>query len=211
MRELPAKAFVNALRLGEIDLSYNQISSMPPNVFVDETDYILPPANGENPLLPRFGLRTIRLNNNNLTFVDPRWFRNLRNLETITLNNNFLTEIDLNSAFGNSLALRSIELQNNSFSISNSSGFEKELNLFYISNNPKINGTEPIKIHAKELRIENTNLQRCYISSNTVILRANINRISSVIVEEVPNTILQELYLAHNEIVTADFLVGFEN
>lgn len=100
LKNLPRKSFVNASGLIEIDLSYNQIAKMPPDVFVDGSD---------RPFETLQNLKTISSNNNNLTFMDPSWFRYLIDLETITLNDNHLTQIDVNSAFRNSLALQFVE------------------------------------------------------------------------------------------------------
>lgn len=200
LKELPSKSFADAAGLIEIDLSHNQIAKMPPDVFVVES------ALTDLPVKARLNLKTIRLNNNNLTFIDPSWFRYLINLEKITLNDNHLTEIDVDSAFHYNPSLQSIDLSNNKFSNIISNGFETKLEFFDISNNPKSNGTQSIEVNAKTVNISNTNSRKCNIPLSAILSYAEHNRINSVTVEEASNTNLLEVYLSHNEIDTADFL-----
>lgn len=204
LEELPSKTFLSAGKLVEINLSYNRIATMPSDVFLGETDMI--DSTTSHTYQPLIGLKTIRLNNNNLTFIDPNWFRYLRNLETITLNDNHLAEIDLNAAFRDKFALRSVYLQNNNFSRIFTGTFAKELDYFDASNNPNNNDLQPIRVNAKWFYISSTNSFQCYIPAKAVIVRADHNRIKTVIVEVVPNTKLQQLHLHHNEIDSANFL-----
>lgn len=220
LEELPAKAFVNGENLIEIDLSYNQIARMPSDVFMNENTTPKPdseylkyemPSSIENSFEPLDNLKIIRLNNNYLAFIDPNWFGHLKNLEIVSLNDNLLAEIDVFSAFQSNTALRSLHLQNNNFSNIITNVFKIELESFDISNNPTNNGTQQIQVNAKTISIRNTNSQKCFIPFNAVILYADHNRIDSISINEIPNTNLQELYLSHNEISSADFLTELQN
>lgn len=121
LTEIPSKAFTNAKNLIEIDLSYNHIARMPSDVFEVESETSA--ATTEMPYLMtstefihttlRF-VKVIRLESNNLTFIDPEWFSNLVNLTTLTLNDNFLAEVDV-CTFRRNYALRALYLQNNDF------------------------------------------------------------------------------------------------
>lgn len=214
LTEMPSKAFSSAWNLTEIDLSHNQITSMASDVFKVEFDSIRQIQN--IPSLPDASslLQIIRLNHNNLTFIDTEWFSNLLYLTTLKLNDNFLTEINACSLFSTNSALRTLELQNNDFSSIRTTGLFggqclNQIDTFDISNNPKNTDVGTISVNAKTINISNTNSLQCTIPQNAVVLRADHNRISSVSVE-LPNSNLQELYLNHNEIDSADFLHGLE-
>lgn len=243
LTELPSKAFTNAINLIEIDLSHNQIVSMPSDVFeVDnpptshgshhihmyEFDYsgrIIPSTTETsynitttttNPPMNLTALRNlevIHLNNNNLTFIDLKWFSSIPKLATLTLNDNSLKSINAAAVFGSNFALRSLHLQNNQLSArimdETNEVFLHQLESFDISNNPQYNGT--VKINAETINFSNTNSRQCFIPRNAVILRAEHNRIDFVVADELPNTHLQELYLHHNNIGSADFLNGLES
>lgn len=207
LKELPAKAFVNAGNLIEIDLSYNHIALMPSDVFIDESERVIPTptttmetdieedpnftpeTTNENTIQPLDKLRIVRLNNNYLTFIDPNWFRYLKSLETVTLNDNLLAEIDLFTAFGNNFALLSIQLQNNKFITIWSNAFKTELDSIDLSNNTEKIGMQsiPIQVNAKTINISKTNSRVCFIPYNAVILHADQNQINSVTVNEIPN------------------------
>lgn len=238
LERIPSKLFENALCLTEIDLSHNQIVSIPSDVFQVEipttiatttkntTPYShnLPPPSTRPrrkpkpttmlPLTNAFKeLKTIRLNNNNLTFIDSEWFSNLKNLATLTLNDNFLTQINAATQFGSTITLRTLHLQNNNISIVTMNDLHgnlfEQLESFDISNNPILNKT--IKINAKTINITNTNSRQCFIPINATILRANHNQIDSIVVEQLPNINLRELYLNHNKINSIEFLFNLNH
>lgn len=215
IEEMPSKAFSNAWNLTEIDLSYNRIVSMASDVFKVESESIQRESSIVG--LPNTSsfLKIIRLNHNNLTFIDPEWFSNIPYLTMLTLNDNFLTEIYACLAFSTNKALRTLELQNNDFTtISITTGLLGgqclgQLDTFDISNNPKNTNNAAMDVNAKEINIINTNLQQWTILENTGILWASHNRINSVIVQ-LPNENLLELHLDHNRIDSIEFLRGLE-
>lgn len=210
LTEMPSKAFSNARNLTLIDLSHNQIASMPPDVFKTEEIVITTKAQDIS------NLESILLNNNKLTFIDPEWFLSVVKLTTLTLNDNLLTEFNACSAFGTSIALRSLQLQNNEFSVIRTNGLSdkqclNQLDSFDISNNLKNSGTRIIRANAETINISNTNLRECFVPYNAIILRADHNRIDSIVFDELPNTELRELYLNHNKINSTDFLFDLED
>lgn len=195
---IPAYAFSNTFNINEIDLSFNEISEIDDWAFFGDDRQI-----GGNLNM----LKVIRLNNNNLTFIDPEWFSRVPNLITLTLNDNFITEIDLCATFSNFFALRTLHLHKNDFSvIETPSQCLDHLESFNISNNPGRNGTEIIKVNAETIDISNTNSRGCYIGSKAVILHADHNQINYIEVHGFSSTKLKELYLNNNEIDSADFL-----
>lgn len=72
-------------------------------------------------------------------------------------------------------------------------------------------GMAVIRVNAKTINISNTNAQHCFVPHNAVILRAEHNRIDSVVVDELPNTSLREFYLKNNKINSTDFLSDVEH
>lgn len=215
LSEIPSKAFSSAWNLTEVDLSYNQIASMASDVFKVEFHSIRSKQNMHAVSGVSSLLEIIRLNNNNLTFIDTEWFSNLSYLTTLTLNDNHLSEFDAYAIFNTNTALRTLYLQNNEFSSISTTGFFDdqcfgELNTFDISNNPKNTNDETICVNAKTVNISNTNSQQCIIPRNAVTLRANYNRINLVTVE-LPNTNLTYLYLNQNQIDSIDFLRALEH
>lgn len=85
----------------------------------------------------------------------------------------------------------------------------RAIEFFDISNNTANNGELPIIINASVLNIRNTNSRDCVIPKNTSILHAEHNRIKWVVVTALQNTVLNELYLSHNRIESANFLSEF--
>lgn len=210
LTEMPSKAFSSARNLTEIDLSHNEIGWMASDVFETESDS----AQTDNHAL-RY-LEKILLNHNQLKFINSGWFSGLVKLTTLTLNDNFLTEISGCAAFSTNTALRSLQLQNNEFSVIKTNGLSdsqclNNLNSFDISSNLGNNGTEIIRVNAQAISISNTNAQQCFIPNNAVIVRAEHNRIDAVVVDELPNTSLRELFLSHNKINSTDFLFDLEH
>lgn len=205
---MPSLAFYGAWNLSEIDLSHNRISAMASDVFeMNSEKFHSEVESSSTPSASSF-LKIIRLNNNNLTFIDPEWFSNHVRLTTLTLNDNFLTEIWGCSAFETNIALRSLHLQNNEL-YSITIDCVSELDTFDISNNPKHTDSETIFVNAKVFNVSNTNIEKCAIPKNALIVRASHNRINSVRVEY-SNSDLKLLFLDHNEIDDASFLLTFE-
>lgn len=215
IKYIPAYTFSNLTIIIEIDLSFNEISSLHRDAFRRDTPdspYYSQYTTGSYSQGHRFhlqNLKTIRLNNNNLTIIEAKWFSDIPNLETLLLNDNAITNVNLCATFGKNYALRTLHLQNNAFSaIETLDQCLSELDSFDISNNPgNIETSNLVQINAKTINISNINTQVCYVPSNAVILRAAHNRICSVVVAEPVNTNLTELYLNHNNIHSADFLI----
>lgn len=212
--EMPAQAFSSASNLTEVDLSHNQIASMASDVFKEVLNRTL--SESIVTALPNASssLKIIRLHNNHLTLIDPEWFSNLRYLTTLTLNDNFLIEISACSALNTNIALRILQLQKNELSRIITTGFFgdqclSQLDAFDVSDNPKNANGGTISVNAKEIIISNTNSLQCQIPQIAIIFRASHNRINSVLVD-FPNTQLLALYLDHNEIDSAHFLLGLE-
>lgn len=210
LEELLSCAFFNVPNINEIDLSFNRISIMHLEVFsTNELDsYGGYMDSSSEPSQRRLqNLHTIHLKNNNLTFIDPKWFSDLPKLATLTLNDNFLTEIDVCKVFRGKNRLRTLHMQNNDFSIIFSADCNYELDFFDISNNPNNNGMRQIQVQAKMVNVTNTGLYKCYIPYNTAILIANHNQIYSV---NGGSSQLRELYLNHNKIERLDFLIQLD-
>lgn len=208
--KMPSKAFSNAWNLTKIDLSYNEIKSMASDVFKIENDQ------NSTKIQALMHLEVILLNNNALTFINAEWFSNLVELSTLALNDNLFIEFNACSAFSTNNALRTLQLQNNEFSVLKTNELADgqcldQLNSFDISNNLKNDGSQTIRINAKTINISYTNSRECFIPSHAAILRASRNRIESIVVDELPNTSLLELYLSYNKINSTDSLIDLEH
>lgn len=224
LTKLASYAFATARKLSSLDLSYNQISTMGENVFNIPNDEkgMKEPDSFEMSFFDTFpqfkNLEIIRLDHNNLTYVDHKWFANLSALKELTLNDNFLVEIIANMAFGGNFRLRELSLENNNFtSIDFDLSWQESniLNSFNISNNPNNQGIQVIRIDARWVDISRTNSAWCYISKEALIMRAEDNRITDfdltdlAALNEAPR--LEELHLAHNLIRSLRIIANFGN
>lgn len=214
LMEIPSMAFSSAWKLTAIDLSHNQIASMASDVF--KTENIEKTAQGSTTTEGALKhLESIHLHHNALTHIDPEWFLNLVKLKTLKLYDNLLTEINACSAFSTNIALRTLDLRNNEFSVIKTNGLSdnqclNQLDSFDISNNLNYNGSQMIRVNAATIDIRNTNARECFVPYNAIILRADHNRIETVAVDELPN-ILEELQLSYNKINSTDFLFDLEH
>lgn len=120
LTEMPSRAFSSAPNLTKIDISHNEIASMASVVFKTKTDSIT--TDNESAPHALSHLEIIVLNHNKWNFIDSDWFAGLVRLTTLILNDNFLTEITACAAFITNTALRSLQLQNNQFSVIQTNG-----------------------------------------------------------------------------------------
>lgn len=188
MRKIPSWVFSDAKKLETIVFSFNQIEIIEENAFDAVSGEIR-------------AIRQIFLDNNHLTFITEKLFRNLSALHVITLNNNFIEKVD-GTAFAGNPKLQYLYLHHNSItSIQNSDSVQQNiLYKFFIQDNPNI--VDAIPFPAMNVNMTNSNATTCFIHSFTQNIYANSNNIELIIILTPNNTHsehkLKTLRLSHN-------------
>lgn len=199
--------FLNALKLKELDMSYNRITELLDSTFFWAIDLeIIKLEKNRINRLERLAfhglisLRTLSLAHNQLEILAPGTFDVMPRLRILYLQSNRIRIIDV-KLFARNTELRDLQMQDNHIVQLSGNTFAHlhKLNHFDIHNNPTV-GLDHIIVDSIYTNIRNISCGGAYIGNRTEKLLASHNRIEYVIVESASRNVV-ELDLAVNRLV----------
>lgn len=198
---IAAFAFDSALKLTEIDLSFNLLNDLNENIFTS------------------YSIKYLYLHNNQLNAVNAHWFENLLYLRVLTLNNNRIRAIDFR-LFEFMPTIYVLHLHSNEITDVHNDGPEHEqlqqprsLQTFSMHDNAvALESLHLIWLNADTIDVRNTGAQICHISQRMRTVIASNNDIREINLDNlsVPHeNALVTLHLANNQLKSIENVTHF--